>query len=87
MKIRPTGGLVLLEQVETDYDAQSIIATPDSYKEKPDCGKVLAIGPKVTIDIKPGDVVLYVNEKEIRTPGLPEGQFFVAEENVDGVVE
>ena len=65
MKIRPLGARVLVEPVETKEEMKGGIYIPDTAKEKPQEGKVLAIGKKrdddgkeIPFDVKVGDTVL-----------------------------
>ena len=65
MKIRPLGARVLVEPIEAEEQVKGGIVIPDSAKEKPTEGKVLAIGIKrdddgkeLPFDVKVGDVVL-----------------------------
>jgi len=65
MKIRPLGARVLVEPIEEKEQMKGGIIIPDSAKEKPTEGKVIAIGIKrdddgkeVAFDVKVGDTVL-----------------------------
>lgn len=65
MKIRPLGDRVLVEPVEEKEVSKGGIIIPDTAKEKPMQGKVVAIGKKVdddgkevAFDVKVGDMVL-----------------------------
>lgn len=64
-KIRPLGNRVLVEPIEEKEVSKGGIIIPDTAKEKPMEGKVIAIGKKrdddgkeVPFDVKPGDRVL-----------------------------
>ncbi|MBI3296825.1 MAG: co-chaperone GroES [Elusimicrobia bacterium] len=67
MKIQPLGDRVLLQPIEQKEMKKSGIIIPDTAKEKPQEGKVVATGKgKVTedgkvlpMDVKAGDRVLY----------------------------
>ena len=67
MKFRPLHDRVLLSRIDADEKTSGGIIIPDTAKEKPMQGKVLAVGPgasdekgKVTpLDVKVGDVVLF----------------------------
>lgn len=63
--IRPLGARVLVEPIETKEQIKGGIVIPDTAKEKPTEGKVLAIGKKrdddgkeIPFDVKVGDTVL-----------------------------
>ncbi len=58
MKLQPLADRVVLEQVDAEEKSASGIILPDSAKEKPSQGKVLAVGKEVK-EIKAGDTVLY----------------------------
>ena len=66
MKIKPLGERVLVEPVKEDESVKGGIIIPDSAKEKPQEGKVIAVGTgkidedgkKVAFDVKVGDIVL-----------------------------
>lgn len=62
IKIKPLADRVVVEPIEAETKTASGIYIPDSAKEKPQQGKVLAVG-KGTKDepttVKVGDTVLY----------------------------
>ena len=65
MKIRPLGERVLVEPIEEKEQTVGGIIIPDSAKEKPMQGKVVAVGKKldkdgaeIAFDVKVGDTVL-----------------------------
>jgi chaperonin GroES len=65
MKIQPLGARVLVEPVEEKEQVKGGIVIPDTAKEKPTEGKVLALGKKrdddgkeIPFDVKVGDTVL-----------------------------
>jgi len=62
VKIKPLADRVLIEPMQAETKTASGIIIPDTAKEKPQKGKVVAVGPgtkdeKVTVKI--GDYVLY----------------------------
>jgi chaperonin GroES len=67
VKIQPLGDRVLVKPVETKEVKRGGIIIPDTAKEKPQEGEVVAVGKgKVTeegkvlpMDVKPGDRILY----------------------------
>ncbi len=66
MAIKPLGDRVLIEVTEEDLQKQGTLYIPDTAKEKPQQGKVIAVGRGryedgkwVPLDVKAGDVVLY----------------------------
>jgi chaperonin GroES len=67
MKVRPLHDRLLVRRIEEKETAKGGIIIPDSAKEKPQEGKVLAVGngkilengTKVALDVKVGDKILF----------------------------
>ena len=62
VKIKPLADRVLVEPQEAEEKTASGIIIPDTAKEKPQKGTVVAVGPGTKdeeIQVKVGDVVLY----------------------------
>jgi chaperonin GroES len=67
LKLRPLGDRVWIEPIEREETTASGIILPETAKEKPQEGKVLAVGPGVRsdkgdrqpLDVKVGDRVLF----------------------------
>jgi len=62
VKIKPLADRVLIEPQAAEEKTASGIIIPDSAKEKPQKGKVVAAGPGTKdekIEVKVGDMVLY----------------------------
>jgi len=67
MKFRPLHDRVLLSRIDADEKTSGGIIIPDTAKEKPMQGKVLAVGPGASdekgkvapLDVKVGDIVLF----------------------------
>jgi chaperonin GroES len=68
MKLKPLGDRLLVRPVEEEETTASGIVLPDTAKEKPQKGKVLAVGDgrydedgekRIPLDVKEGDEVLY----------------------------
>ena len=66
--IKPLEDRILVQTLEAEQTTASGLVIPDTAKEKPQEGKVLAVGPgrmnednvlRIPIDIKVGDVVIY----------------------------
>jgi len=64
--IKPLGDRVLIEVLEEELTKQGSLFIPDTAKEKPQQGKIVAVGKGryedgklVPLDVKEGDVVLY----------------------------
>ena len=66
-KLRPLGDRVVIKPTEREEMTKSGIVLPDTAKEKPQEGTVLAVGPgafdndgkRIAVDVKKGDKVLY----------------------------
>lgn len=67
MRLRPLGDRVVVEPVEKEERTPSGIILPETAKEKPQEGKVIAVGPgrlndqgqRIPLDIKEGDHVIF----------------------------
>lgn len=67
MKIKPLADRVVVERIEEEEVKKGGIILPDTAKEKPIRGKVIAVGPgrlddkgnRVPMEVKKGDVVLF----------------------------
>ncbi len=62
VNIKPLADRVLVEPMEAETTTASGIIIPDTAKEKPQKGKVVAVGPgkkDEPITVKVGDTVLY----------------------------
>ena len=67
MKLKPLGDRLIVKAVEEEETTASGIVLPDTAKEKPQKGKVLAVGDgklddngqRVPLDVSEGDEVLY----------------------------
>jgi chaperonin GroES len=67
MKIKPLADRVIIKPAAAEERTKGGIILPDTAKEKPVIGEVVAVGPgkisddgkKVTMEVKVGDKVLY----------------------------
>lgn len=74
MNVKPLADRILIEPKEAETKTASGLFIPDTAKEKPQEGKVIAVGPgkkDEPMEVKAGDVVLY-------------GKYAGTEINVDG---
>jgi chaperonin GroES len=95
MKIRPLGDRVLIKRVAEEEKTKGGIIIPDTAKEKPQEGKVIAVGKgkpnedgKVTpLDVKAGDRILFGKYSctEIKLNG--EEHLILREEDILGIIE
>jgi chaperonin GroES len=68
MKLQPLGDRLIVKAIEEEETTASGIVLPDTAKEKPQRGKVLAVGDgkwdeegakRIPLDVTKGDEVLY----------------------------
>ena len=67
MSFRPLGDRVLVKRIEEEAKTKGGIIIPDTAKEKPQEGEVVAVGPgardekgkQTALDVKKGDRVLF----------------------------
>lgn len=67
ISLKPLGNRVVVEPVEEEEVTASGIVLPETAKEKPQRGKILAVGPgernddgeRMPLDVKEGDMVLF----------------------------
>ena len=95
MAFRPLHDRVLIRRVEQEAKTAGGIIIPDTAKEKPMEGEVIAVGPgardetgKLTpLDVKPGDRVLFGkwSGTEVRLDG--EDLLIMKESDIMGVIE
>ncbi|HEY9463452.1 MAG TPA: co-chaperone GroES, partial [Vicinamibacterales bacterium] len=73
MKVRPLHDRIIVQRIEEGEQKIGGIIIPDSAKEKPQQGKVIAVGlGKVTpLDVKEGDTILFgkYSGQEIKLDG------------------
>ena len=80
LNLRPLGERVIVKAVEQEEKTASCIYLPDTAKEKPNQGQVLAVGPGriaddgkvVPMNVKEGDKVLYgkYSGQEVKIDGV-----------------
>jgi chaperonin GroES len=95
MKVRPLHDRILIKRIEEKESIKGGIIIPDSAKEKPQEGEVIAVGhgkkteegKVVPLDVKVGDRILFgkYSGTEIKLDG--EEYLIVREEEVLGVLE
>jgi len=67
VKLQPMADRVIVRPIEREEVTKGGIVLPDTVKEKPQEGKVLAVGPgrlsedgkRIAMDVKVGDIVIY----------------------------
>ena len=95
MKFRPLHDRVVVRRVEEDQKTAGGIIIPDTAKEKPQQGEVIAVGPGardeqgklVPLDVKAGDRVLFGkwSGTEVKIDG--EELLIMKESDILGVLE
>ena len=95
MSFRPLGDRVLVKRVEEESKTRGGIIIPDTAKEKPQEGEVLAVGPgardehgkRVELDVKPGDRILFGkwSGTEVKVDG--DDLIIMKESDILGVVD
>src|SRR5271157_6513431 len=92
MKLKPLGDRLIVQAVEEEEKTASGIVLPDTAKEKPEKGKVLAVGDgkldeggkRIPLDVKKGDEVFYskYGGTEIKDPDTGEDLLVLRESDV-----
>ena len=95
MNFRPLGDRVLVRRVEEEAKTKGGIIIPDTAKEKPQEGEVVAVGPGarddagklVALDVKKGDRVLFGkwSGTEVKIDG--QDLLIMKESDIMGVIE
>src|SRR3982751_4964289 len=95
MKFRPLHDRVVVHRIKADEETKGGIIIPDTAKEKPQEGEVIAVGPgardengKINpLDVKKGDRILFGkwSDSEVRIDG--EDLLIMKESDIMGVVE
>jgi len=94
MKFKPLGDRILIKQLEAKEQTKGGIVIPDTVKEKPQEGEIIAVGEgkknsegKVTpLSLKVGDKVLYGKYSGTEVVIDGEDYLIVREEDVLGIV-
>ena len=90
MKIRPLADRVLIEPAAAETKTASGIIIPDTAQEKPQKGKVVAVGPGTKdnpITLKVGDNILYGKYSGTDVSVGGEDLVIIKESDVMGIVE
>jgi len=95
MNVRPLGEKVLIKRVEAEGKTSGGIVLPDTAKEKPKEGKVIAIGDgrilksgaRAKVQVKKGDRVLFSSYggTEVKIDG--EDYLLMSEDDILAVIE
>ncbi len=95
MKIRPLGDRILVKRIKEEEKTKGGIIIPDTAKEKPQEGKVVAVGKGkmseqgklIVPDVKAGDKILFgkYSGSEVKIEG--EEHLILREDDILGVLE
>ena len=95
MKVRPLHDRIIVKRLEEEEKTKGGIIIPDTAKEKPIEGKVIAVGDgkikedgkKIPLDVKKGDRVLFVKYAgtEIKIDG--EKHLMMREDDILAIIE
>jgi chaperonin GroES len=94
-KLRPLGDRVVIQPTAREEMTKSGIVLPDTAKEKPQEGKILAAGPgrilddgkREAMDVKKGDKVLYAKYAGTEFKIDDEDLLIVSQKDILAVVE
>ena len=94
MKIRPLHDRILVKRVEEQEVKKGGIIIPDTAKEKPQEGKVIAVGAgkvgedgkKIPLDVKAGDRILFGKYSGSEVKVEDEEFLILREEDVLGII-
>jgi len=95
MKIRPLHDRVIVKRLEEEEKTKGGIIIPDTAKEKPQEGKVIAVGKGkvnedgkvIPLDVKAGDRILFgkYSGSEVKIEGVE--HLIMREDDILGVIE
>ena len=95
MKIRPLHDRILIKRLEEQEQKKGGIIIPDTAKEKPQEGKVIAVGngkvsddgKKIPLDVKAGDKILFGKYSGSEVKIDDEEYLIMREEDVLAIIE
>ena len=95
MKLRPLDDRIVIKQSEAEEKTSGGIILPDSAKEKPQIGKIIAVGPGTLLDdgkraemsVKKNDKVLYAKYMGSEVEIDNEKYVILKESDVLGIIE
>jgi len=95
MKVKPLNDRVLVLRIGEEEKTSGGIIIPDTAKEKPQEGKVVAVGPgkvndegkKIALDVKAGDKILFgkYSGTEIKIDGVE--HLIMKEDDILAIIE
>ncbi len=94
MKVRPLYDHILVERMEEEVKKGGIII-PDTAKEKPQQGKVIAVGSgrrdekgnKIALEVKKGDIILFGKYAGTEVKIDDNDYLIIREDDILGIIE
>ncbi len=87
VKIRPLNDRVLVQPAAAKDEQSGGIIIPDSAKEKPQEGEVMAIGDSEELTVKVGDKVIYSKYAGTELKFGPDEYLLMRQDDILGVIE
>ncbi|MCG0278562.1 MAG: co-chaperone GroES [Thermanaeromonas sp.] len=95
MAFKPLGDRVLVKVIEAEEKTKGGIVLPDTAKEKPQQGEVLAVGPgrvlengqRLPMEVKKGDKVIFAKYAGTEVKEGEEKYLLISERDILAVVE
>lgn len=95
MKVTPIGDKVLVKRLESETKTKGGIVLPDTAKEKPKEGKVIAVGEgrlledgtRLKLTVKPGDRVVFSSFAGSEIKINDEEHLVISEEDILAIIE
>ncbi|MDI6791405.1 MAG: co-chaperone GroES [bacterium] len=95
MKIKPLGDRIIVKRIEEEEKTKGGLIIPDTAKEKPQEGKIMAVGPgkvtdegeRIPMEVKVDDRVLFgkYSGSEIKVEG--EEYLIMHQDDILGIIE
>jgi chaperonin GroES len=95
MKIRPLGDRIIIKRIEEEEKSKGGIIIPDTAREKPQEGKVIAVGKGkigddgklIPIEVKVGERVLFGKYSGSEIKLLGDEHLIIREDDILGIIE
>lgn len=95
IKIKPLGDRIVVERIEEEEVKKGGIIIPDTAKEKPQRGRVLAVGPGrktedgkvIPVDVNVGDIVIFSKYAGTEVEMGDQKLLIMREDEILGIIE
>ncbi len=95
MKIKPLQDRIVVERIEEEEQKKGGIIIPDTAKEKPQQGKVIAVGPgridkegkRIPVEVKEGDRIIFSKYAGTEIKIDDKEYLIMREDDVLGIIE